>query len=1006
MASGNQVTFGKFRLDVTNECLWQGLQSISLRPKAFAVLKHLVDRPGQLVTKQQLLEAVWPATFVSDAVLKDSIRQLREALGDDAAAPRYIETAHRRGYRFIAQISEAVGEGTAVESRARAGSPAAVSRQADLSIPTSRSGVLGRETELAKLRGWVDRALGGERQVIFVTGEPGIGKTTIVNAMSQDVAAATEGLWMARGQCLEQYGAGEAYLPVLDGFSRLGRAPGGERITEVLRRHAPAWLLQLPSLISSADRETLERQVGGATRERMLREIADAVEVLTATDPLILVLEDLHWSDRSTLDLVAFLARRRDPARLLIIGTYRPVEVILGDHPLKGVKRELQAHGLCHELPLEYLTEEAVIQYLASKFPRFQLSRRLARSIHRRTDGNPLFMVNLVDYLIDEQILVESQGRWQLKGERGEIDTDVPENIKQLIEKQIERLSPDERMVLEGASVVGMECSSVAIGAGLDRPTEWVEEHCETLVRRHQFLSPARLVELPDGAITPRYKFSHTLYLEVPYGLLPPMRRAQIHRQIGHSGEAIYGDRVSEIAAELAMHFEQGRDTPRAVKYLLQAAQNATHRSAQHEAAALARRGLQALGALPETSERVQQELNLRMILGVALMATKGFAAAEVEEVCNQSLQLCAKQVASPEAFRVRWLFGLYHHFRAEMEPAHQIAGLLVNLAQELQDPILVVESHRAFGATLVDLGKFDQAIEHLERVSTLYEAGRLPGQASFAGQDPKVVAGCYAAKAMWALGYPDRALERIDRAVSLAQQISHAESLVVAMHMASLLHQLRGEAAPAQERAETAIALADDHGLELWSASGSINRGWARVEQGRVEEGIDELQRGLMAYEATGARLWRAYSLGLLAQAFARAGKIDQGLTTISEALTLAENTGEEWSSAELHRIHGELLIVQAGDHQDARSPYVARVESCFQKALDIARRQHAKSWELRVVTSLGVFLQRLGLRRDVRKLVADCYNWFKEGHETADLKKAEAVLSSLSPNKIKVGD
>jgi predicted ATPase len=172
------------------------------------------------------------------------------------------------------------------------------------------------------------------------------------------------------------------------------------------------------------------------------------------------------------------------------------------------------------------------------------------------------------------------------------------------------------------------------------------------------------------------------------------------------------------------------------------------------------------------------------------------------------------------------------------------------------------------------------------------------------------------------------------------------------------------------------------------------------------VEEGIDELQRGLMAYEATGARLWRAYSLGLLAQAFARAGKIDQGLTTISEALTLAENTGEEWSSAELHRIHGELLIVQAGDHQDARSPYVARVESCFQKALDIARRQHAKSWELRVVTSLGVFLQRLGLRRDVRKLVADCYNWFKEGHETADLKKAEAVLSSVSPNKIKVGD
>jgi len=241
---------------------------------------------------------------------------------------------------------------------------------------------------------------------------------------------------------------------------------------------------------------------------------------------------------------------------------------------------------------------------------------------------------------------------------------------------------------------------------------------------------------------------------------------------------------------------------------------------------------------------------------------------------------------------------------------------------------------------------------------------------------------------------------------VSLAQQVSHAESLVVAMHMASLLHQLRGEAALAQERAETAIALADDHGLELWSASGSINRGWARVEQGRVEEGIDELQRGLNAYEATGARLWRAYSLGLLAQSFARAGKIGHALTTISEALTLAETTGEEWSSAELHRIKGELLIMEAGEEHTVRSTHDARIVDCFEKALDIARRQQSKSWELRVVTSLGAFSQRVGLRRDVRKLVGDCYEWFTEGRDTADLKRAEVFLSRLSPNKIKVGN
>ncbi len=991
-----QVVFGQFRLDVANERLWKGSQAISLRPKAFALLKHLVERPGQLVTKQQLLEAVWPATFVSDAVLKDSIRQLREALGDDASSPRYIETAHRRGYRFIGQISDVpVGEH---EPPARpAARPSRTERRAEL--PPSRTAVLGRERELARLRGWLARSLGGDRQVVFVTGEPGIGKTTLVNALLEE-AAAVDGMWMARGQCFEQYGASEAYLPVLDGLSRLARAPGGERMIEVLRQHAPAWLLQLPALISPADREALNKQVMGATRERMLREIADAIETLTATQPLVLVVEDLQWSDRSTLDLIGFLARRRDPARLLVVSTYRPVEVILGDHPLKGVKRELQAHGLCQDLPLEYLTEEAVTQYLDLKIPGLHAPKRLARLIHRRTEGNPLFMVNLVDYLIDEQVLVESQGEWHLRSGLDDIESGVPENIKQLIEKQIERLTPDERTVLEGASVVGMECSSVAIGAGLEQPTAWVEERCEALVRRYQFLSPARLVELPDGTITPRYKFTHVLYLDVPYGLLPPMRRAQIHRRVGQCGEAIYGDRVSEIAAELAMHFEQGRDTSRAVKYLLQAADNAAHRSAQHEAAALARRGLQSLATLTEAPERIEQELRLRMILGVALMATKGFAAAEVEEVCNQSLQLCAKQVASPPAFMVRWLFGLFHYFRGEMEAAYQIAGLLVDLSKELEDPIFVLEGHRALGVALVDLGRFDDALRSLDRVATLYESAHLASHVSFAGQDPKVVAESYAARALWALGYPDRALDRVGRALSFAQEISHAESSVVAVHSAGLLHQLRGEPALAQERAETLIALADEHGLELWSAFGSINRGWARVDQGHVDEGIDELRRGLTAYEATGARLWRPYSLGLLAQALSRAARTDEGLALVTEALSIVERSGEDWATAELLRIKGELLMARARKDDGTSPTSAAQAENVLNNALALAVRQAAKSWELRVAASLGRLYEQVGRRADARRVVDRSYGWFSEGFETRDLKEAKSILERLAPN------
>ena len=769
--------FGKLRLDPTNECLWQGARAISLRPKAFAVLKLLVERSGQLVTKQQVLDAVWPGTFVTDAVLKDSVRQLRQALDDDAGSPTYIETAHRRGYRFIAKLSRA--ETPRPETLAQTAPK--LRKEVSIRHPSGVSGVLGREAELEKMRSWLERALAGERQIVFVTGEAGIGKTTLVQALLQQVGGMA-GLSVARGQCLEHYGAGEAYMPVLDAFSRLGRsATAGARMIGLLHQHAPAWLAQMPSLVPAAGRASLEAHVAGATRERMLREMAEAAEAITAESPLIVVLEDLHWSDYSTLDLISYLARRGDPARLMVIGTYRPVEVILGDHPLKGVKRELQAHGLCRELPLEYLPADAVAAFLSVRFPGHQFSRRLARMIHQRTEGNPLFMVNVVEYLVDEGIIVEEQGKWKLSVELSQGDLGVPENLRQLIEKQIERLSPDERIVLEGASVVGMECSSVAIAAGLDKPTEWVEQHCEELARRHQFLSPAWLVELPDGTMTPRHRFNHILYLEVPYSLVPPMRRSQIHHRIAERGVAIYGDQVSIIAAELAMHFEQSRDWPLALKYLAQAAENASRRSAHHEATDLATRGLEVVKWLPQTPERAKQEITLTMTLGVSLMAMKGFAAAEVEQVYARARELCWAQGASPQLFHMLWSLGLYYIFSGEMQSALEIAGQLLQLAEGLNDGPLIMEAHRAMGVTLLDLGRCTEALQHLDQACDLYKRHHNHRYSVFIGHDCKVVCDCFAARALWVLGFPGQAAERVRAGLALARGLAHPQTLVVA---------------------------------------------------------------------------------------------------------------------------------------------------------------------------------------------------------------------------------
>jgi DNA-binding winged helix-turn-helix (wHTH) protein/predicted ATPase len=980
MPRNTQTAFGEFRFDPVNECVWRGSQAIALRPKAFGVLKYLLERPGQLVVKQELLDAVWTGTFVGDAVLKDSVRQLREALGDDAASPRYIETAHRRGYRFIADLRSDTAMRTLV---AEPGGNALAFDTPPASVTSETSRVLGRDVSLNRLRECLAHALRGERQLVFVTGEPGIGKTALVESFLERITA-TRSVLTARGQCLEHYGAGEAYLPVLDALTRVCRSNDGARIVDLLRHHAPTWLTQMPSLVPTEERESLRRDTLGATRERMLREIADALDALTSDTPLVLVLEDLHWSDYSTLDLISYVARRREPARLLLIGTYRPVDVILSEHPLKGVKRELQAHGLCRELPLEYLSEQIVAEYLSMRFPGQEFPALLARMIHRRTEGNPLFMLNVVNYLQDQQVIVKRDGRWRLSGSLADVERGVPENIRQLIEKQIERLDPDEQRVLEGASVVGMECSTVAIAAGLDADPAWVEARCEELVRRHHFLLPARLVELPDGTITPRYQFVHVLYLEVPYARIPALRRAGIHRRISQAGEAIYGDRVSEIAAELAMHFEQARVWPRAAAYLLMATENATQRFAHHDAAALARRGLDALTNLPRDPERDKQELALLLLLGSSLMAVNSLADPEAEAIYLRAREL--SPCASAEQFSIVWSLGLLSYFRADMPHALGLADQLLELATALQDPALIMEAHRALGVVQVETGEFDAALKHLDETATLYRATRQHPHILRTAYDTFVVSEVYAARALWSQGFPDQALRRANEGLRVAEQHPHAESRVIAAYCVSHLHQLRREPAAARDLAERLIAVAEEYGLELWKSFGVICRGWSMAEQGDIDAGIEQMRRGLTFSETTGAKLWRPHWQGLLAAALAKAGQLDEALTMIAEAIAASHTAGERYSQPELYRIKGDVLIAKGGDPREA--------VACFDEALTIARRQRSNAWELRVLTSMARLASTPREHTRVRKMMHDVLGRFTEGLDTADVTEARALI------------
>ena len=329
--------------------------------------------------------------------------------------------------------------------------------------------------------------------------------------------------WHSRGQCIEQHGVGEAYLPLLEALGRLGRAPQGSRLMSLLQQQAPSWLLHLPSLVSPEAFEALQRRAGSTTRERMLRELAEAIEVLTVEQPLVLVLEDLHWSDAATLDWLAYVARRREAARLLVLGTYRPVEAIVRQHPVHALTQELRLHGQATEVILSYLSAAAVATYLAQRFGDNALPAALTRVLHQRTNGNPLFLATVVDELVQREVVRHEPTGWTLVGTLDTAVRGVPASLQQLMEQQFAQLSPTEQVLLEAASVAGMEFVAAAVAAGMDVMVDTVEMQCAALARRGQFVQARGSVDWPDGTVTARYGFRHALYRDFLYERVPPV---------------------------------------------------------------------------------------------------------------------------------------------------------------------------------------------------------------------------------------------------------------------------------------------------------------------------------------------------------------------------------------------------------------------------------------------------------------------------------------------------
>ena len=909
-----------------------------------------------------------------------------------------LEGVKLAGFRILEEESRA-----ATPATARPGTLSPGALQAELTgprpglsasppiSPVKRHSV-GRQKELAELGRAFESAAAGQGLFLCVTGEPGIGKTTLVEDFLSELAATGRPCALARGRCSERLAGTEAYLPFLEALENLLHGDGGEAAARVMKATAPNWYAQVAS--PAAEDSSLARVLAeskAATQERLKRELGAFLQELSHLRPLLLFFDDLHWADASTVDLLAYLGGKCAGMRALLVFTYRPTDLVVGKHPFGPVKLDLQARGVCRELALEFLTRPDLDRYLALEFPEHCFPEEFAALVHARTEGSPLFMADLLRYLRDRQVLTLEQGRWTLRKSVPDLQRDLPESVRGMIQRKIDQLGEDDRRLLVAASVQGYEFDSAVVARVLERDAAEVEERLDELDRVHAFVRMVREQEFPDRTLTPRYRFVHALYQNALYASLRPTRRALLSAAMAQALLGYYGEKSVEVAAELALLLEAARDFAQAADYFLVAARNAARVFANQEAVVLARRGIELLASLPDTPERARKELALQITLGPALFATKDWTAPDVEMAYTRAHVLCRELGESPDLFPALWGLFLFHIARGEIQTALNQGGQLLGLAQRAEDPALLLQAHHALGPTYTLVGDWASARTHLDEAIAHYDPREHRAHAFlYGGHDPCVCCLGFAAKSLWMLGYPEQALQRGREALALARELGHPASLAHAQLSVAILHQFRRDVSETLDLAEALQGLAADQGLLFYLAGGSVLRGWALVERGSSSEGVAQIRQGFDTGGATRAH-WRAYSLALLAESCGKGGNITEGLTVLAEALTVVEETGIRIYEPEMHRLKGEFLLALDPEK-------VADAEACFRQAVAIARRHQAKSLELRATMSLARLWQQQGRGNEAHAALAAVYGTYTEGLTTPDLVDATAQLKSLT--------
>jgi predicted ATPase len=853
---------------------------------------------------------------------------------------------------------------------------------------------VGRHKEREELWAALQSAVAGRGRMPCVTGEPGIGKTTLVEGFLSELAAAGPKCRVARGRCSERLAGSGAYLPVLEALDSLLHGEAGAALARQMKALAPTWYAEVAPASEERARTALEARA--ASQERLKRELLAFFQEMARLRPLVIFFDDVHWADPSTVDLLAYLGSRCGEQRWLLIMTLRPAELLSTKHPFLPVKLELQGRGLLHEVALGFLARADVDSYLALAYPGHRFPTEFAARIHAQTEGNPLFLVDLLNYLTERGVIAQDQAGWMLATAVPD-PRELPETVRIMIQRKIEQLGEVERRILVAGSVQGNVFDSAVAAQAVALEASDVEERLELLERTH-FVKLVGEQEFPSGVLTRRYGFVHVLYQNALYQSLGPAGRARLSAAVAQALLGFHGAQSQTLAAQLALLFEAARDFQRAADFFLPAAQNAGRVFAHQEAIALARRGLEQLARLSDGPERSGRELRLQLTLGILLQVTEGYAAADVEQVYRRARALSEQQHEAPLLFASLWGLWLLNLVRAELPTARELAERLLGLAETLHDPVRRVQAQYAIGVTLFYIGDAPASRNYLEQVVAQATNRRHLIQDAVRWQDPLVTALAHLGVLFQVLGYPDQALQKAVEALNRAREQPHPYVLATGLSLTASIHVFRGEIQTARERVEATIGLTQEQGFTFWSAAAVILKGWTQACAGATAEGIAVMRQGLATFRATGGRLGLPYYCALLADALARDGQVEEALAAVAEGLSVVANNGERFFEADLYRVKGELLQVKGASDSGARLELLDQAEACFQEARGIARRISSKFLELRAVLSLARNYQKRDRKEEARRVLLETYAWFTEGFQTADLTQARALLQELA--------